>query len=132
MTEKTIRTVLLIDDDEDDNFYNRIIIEKAGVAERIEVFQYAEEALIYLKQCDVSDVDLIFLDINMPRMNGFQFMEKYSELEKCCQAKIIIVMLTTSLNPSDEDRCKAFKDIGEFRTKPLTEEMLQEVVRAYF
>lgn len=126
-----LKTIMLIDDNRGDNFYHRLIIEEAGIADRIETFEYAEKALAYLQQASARAVELIFLDINMPRMDGFQFLEDYKKLNNHQRAKVII-MLTTSLNPLDETRARAFPEIKGFRNKPLTEEMLTEIVGNYF
>jgi CheY-like chemotaxis protein len=123
---------MLIDDNRADNFYHRLIIEEVGVAERIETFEYAEKALTYLQQASDTGVELIFLDINMPRMDGFQFLEDYKKLDDRRRAKVVVIMLTTSLNPLDETRAMAFPEVKGFRNKPLTEEMLAEIIEDHF
>jgi CheY-like chemotaxis protein len=127
----TLKTIILIDDSESDNFFHSLIIEEAKVADRIATFEYAEKALTYLQQTSDIDVELIFLDINMPRMDGFQFLEDYNKLNDNQKAKAVI-MLTTSLNPLDEMRAKTFSEIKGFRNKPLTEKMLTEIIENYF
>src|SRR5215212_10175209 len=100
--ERKLNCVLLIDDDEPTNFFNQIIIENTGCAEEIKTAQSGQEALEYLTNISGSDKsfpcpDLIFLDINMPAMNGWEFLEKYRTLDGHLKGKVMIVMLTTSL-----------------------------------
>lgn len=130
---KKLNTILLIDDDESDNFYHRLVLEESAIAQSIEIAYYAEEALEYLRAHDrVAAIDLIFLDINMPRMNGFEFIDEYAKLDGKHKTKIVIFMLSTSLNPSDQARAEANPYIAGFLYKPLSEEKLQEVLTAHF
>ena len=75
---------------------------------------------------------LIFLDINMPVMNGFEFLDAFHhQLENDLNKSIIIVMLTSSLNPNDIERAKE-TGVSEFLNKPLTEENLKNVLDKHF
>lgn len=134
MMRKKLNCILLIDDSEADNFLHKRVINKMNCAEKVLAIQSGEEALDFLnsetkKNCTP---DLIFLDINMPGMNGWEFLEKYTKLHESLQAKIIVVMLTTSLNNDDYDKAKSQPVISGFRNKPLTEEMLSEIIETYF
>ena len=68
----------------------------------------------------------------MPAMTGLGFLEKYSELDKDQQGRVIIVMLTTSLHPDDEKKANSIPEIDRYYIKPLTPEMLQEILEEYF
>lgn len=127
----TLDLVWLIDDNEADNYYHQVIIKRSGIARRIRVFQYAEEALEALAAGDEVS-DMVFLDINMPRMNGFEFLEAYEKLNFHGKRSVVVVMLTTSVNPSDEDKASGYPDVREFCSKPLTVEALHQVVKRYF
>lgn len=127
-------TVMLIDDNEIDNFINAKIIESSGFAERVYVHTSSKSALEFLqnvqrdKHLDLSLIpDILFLDINMPIMDGQQFIEEYSKLDSkiCNQGKI--VMLTSSVNPSDNDKYKAMNHVIEYLLKPLTKKQLNEL-----
>lgn len=122
-----IETVMLIDDNDADNFYHKIVMQKAGFSGDIIVFQYAYEALAFLKKNE-RIVDLILLDINMPRMNGFEFLEAYEALPSDQRVKAIVIMLTTSLNPADEARANEFADVRGFLNKPLTSDSFSHLV----
>jgi len=131
---KKIPSILLVDDDEFMNLLNARLIEKAGVAEHIQVCYTGEEALDYIanKAGDHLQPDLIFLDINMPGINGWEFLEEYRTLNRSRKKNIIVVMLTTSLNPDDEELAGTIAEITEFRHKPLSAEMLGEIMNRYF
>ncbi|MCD9020125.1 response regulator [Parachryseolinea silvisoli] len=130
---KKLRCIMLIDDNPDDNFFHQRVIKKADAAEVVIAENSGMGALEYLKlkkDHPQEHPDLIFLDINMPGMNGWEFLEEYEKLDKDLQSRVIIVMLTTSENP--DDRMKAMNIVPEFRTKPLTKEMLEEIINKYF
>ena len=76
-------------------------------------------------------IDLIFLDINMPGIDGWEFLEEYKRLDPEQQAKAIVVMLTSSDNPADIRKAKTFNVPVEFKIKPLTSEMLSEIMDKY-
>ena len=129
--EKQLDCVLLIDDNDDDNFYHRIILSEAGVTKRIEVAETGYDALIFLQQINQAP-ELIFLDINMPRMNGWEFLERYRKLELQQKKDVVIIMLTTSLNPADEKKAGSMPEISGFESKPLTADMLKNILGKHF
>jgi CheY-like chemotaxis protein len=134
MREK-LNCVLLIDDDEPTNFLHKYLIEKSGYAEKCVTLQNGEEALAYLKSKDDGEYphpNLIFLDINMPGMNGWEFLEAYKDLDKVQQGDIVVVMLTTSLDPDDQIKADAIADIRDFRNKPLTIDAVEQIIRTHF
>ena len=73
--------------------------------------------------------DLIFLDINMPGMNGWEFLEEYNRLNKKLHGQVIIIMLTTSDNPDDAERSKTWNFISDYITKPLTHEIMNNIIK---
>src|SRR5882762_2086573 len=106
--KKKLDCILLIDDDEPTNYYNSLIIEETGYADHVHVVQSGKKALEYLANSahlpkhgdSCPGPDLIFLDVNMPAMNGWEFLDKYRKLEKH-EVRPVVVMLTTSLFPED-------------------------------
>lgn len=129
-----LNCILLIDDDEATNVFHRLVIEEADCAEQVIAVQSGKAALEYLiseENGKHPQPDLIFLDINMPGMNGWEFLEAYEQLDATQKGKIMIVMLTTSLNPDDEQRARGYQTITDFKSKPLTVEMLHELIKAH-
>src|SRR5258706_12697107 len=130
-----LNRVLVIDDDDPSNFFTQMVLEESGYTRDIKIVHSGKEALEYLRATkDHSFVhpDLIFLDINMPGMNGWEFIEEYKKLDDELRCKAVVVMLTTSDNPDDKDKAKNLGILGDFKTKPLTKEMLHEVIVKYF
>lgn len=126
---------LLIDDNEADNVYHEIVIEEANCVEKVISVQSAKDGLELLKGNEEKKPptpNIIFLDINMPGMNGWEFLDEYQKLNSEQQADMIVVMLTTSLNPDDRKRAEKIKAIKDFKTKPLTTDMLQEILEKHF
>jgi CheY-like chemotaxis protein len=126
---KKLNNVLLIDDDEDDNFFHKIALGEAGICETIKVAESGFKALDIIKKQE-SGPELIFLDINMPKMNGWEFLAEYQKLN--LKTKPVIVMLTTSLNPQDRERSRGIPEVVTFRTKPLNVQMLIDIYNSYF
>lgn len=136
---KKINCILLVDDNPADNEFHKIIIKEADVCNYVKVATNGRKALDYIIKSgepgqseEFPKPDLIYLDINMPGMNGFEFLEEYHKLDEKLKSKILIIMLTTSLNPDDQKRTTDIKEVSNFQNKPLTVEMLQEVVAKYF
>ena len=132
---KTLKCILLIDDNPDDNFIHERVIRKNNVAENVVAKQTGWEAIDYLKANRKNNhlpPDLIFLDINMPGMNGWEFLNEYEKLDEMSKSRAIVVMLTTSENPDDMQKAKAMNLASDFKTKPLTREMLKEIIEKYF
>ena len=136
---KKLHCILLIDDDIDDNEFHEIVIHQADVCEHLRTAENGIQALEYLKkaanpalQQEYPKPDLVFLDINMPRMNGFEFLAAFHNLDEKERVPVVICMLTTSLNPDDKKRTMEISEVKDFYPKPLTAEMLRELLDKYF
>ena len=130
-----LNRVLVIDDDDPSNFFTQMVLEESGYTRNIKIVQSGKEALDYLratKHHSFVRPDLIFLDINMPGMNGWEFIEEYKKLDKELTSKIIVTMLTTSDDPDEKMLAKTYDVISEFRIKPLSKDMLEDIMSKYF
>lgn len=131
-----LKTILLIDDDEATNFMNRRILRKMNIADNIITKLNGQEGINYLVSADKSGnhprPELIFLDINMPVMNGWEFLDAYRELPLEQQGGVVVVMLTTSLNYQDEELAKEKGILDGFMSKPLKKDDVQEIVDKFF
>lgn len=131
---KKLRSILLIDDDESTNFLNRIIIRQAECAEEVLVFNKANKALEYVSENIRSLTDtMVLLDINMPVMNGWDFLKALNELMKGQHpAGFNIVILTSSINPDDQLQALSLDLVTDFRSKPLSVKVLHELINRHF
>ncbi len=129
---KKLNCILLIDDNPADNRYHQIIIEEMNIAEKIEFAANGLEAIDYLNDDSKTLPDLIFLDINMPKMNGWEFLDAYKNIAPEKKAQAVIVMFSTSSNPDDIKRAEENEDVATFETKPLTTETIEEILNTYF
>lgn len=139
--KKKLNCILLVDDDEATNFLNRMFLEEADVSENINTVLNGKEALEFLtgtgkySNFDVTcspQPELILLDINMPVMDGWEFIQAYRHLPEHQRAKTIIAMLTTSLNPEDRSKADEITEINAFEHKPLSVKMIREIMKEYF
>jgi len=131
---RKLKCIMLIDDNSDDNFIHERVIRKCNAAEVVVVKQTGKNALEYLRSKGSGDElhpNLIFLDINMPGMNGWEFLEEYERLDVNFKSSVVVVMLTTSDNPDDRAKAVALNVATDFKTKPLTREMLEEIMGKY-
>lgn len=126
MTQE-LGTVMLIDDEDIDQRQYKRILTRSGLAREVIQFTYADLALDWLATEQETAIDLIFLDINMPRMTGFGFLEtaqtKFPALDD-----MTVIMLTTSLNPQDRSTAMAYPAVKAFFNKPLTPDHLEQAV----
>ena len=110
---------MLIDDELFDQKLYARIIKRSGLAEDIISFTMAKDAVAYLKDDTSPLVNLILLDIRMPQMNGFEFVEAAQNYLGSTYDTPIVMMLTTSLSPDDRSRAEASPAIKGFLNKPL-------------
>lgn len=133
--KRKLKCILLIDDDSATNYIHKRVIDKAEITEKIVALESGYDALEYLQKTDFDKFprpDIIFLDINMPGMDGWEFLNGYEKLKENQRSKIILVMLTTSLNPDDKNKSDSISTINGFRNKPLNVEILNGVIDEYF
>ena len=115
-----MKTVMLIDDSEADLLFSRIIVGRSGLCDHVLEFESAPAALAHLRSTAGPDVDVILLDINMPGMDGFEFLDAYRELAATRQARAAVVMLTSSPDPQDRSRAESYDCVRGYVVKPIS------------
>lgn len=131
---KNIENILLVDDDEIANYIHKIIIEGLNISEKVHMANNGEEALLFIQEnCTNEKVPaescpaLIFLDINMPVMDGFEFLDSLENCKDIDLEKISIIVVTSSASKIDIEKANNF-NISGYVNKPLTEEIVRNVV----
>ncbi len=119
--------LVAIDDSEFDQMANARLVERSGMVDDFRTFLDATEALAYLRQTDRPRVDAILLDINMPVMDGFEFLDAATAEFGDDFAGIVVLMLTTSLLPKDVERALSYKPVRDFFNKPLSLDLLRQI-----
>ncbi|PIF30290.1 CheY-like chemotaxis protein [Flavobacterium sp. 9] len=123
--QPTFKKILVIDDNPTDRYIAKRMAEKYHFAEEIILQESAIEALEYIRSLEDTPnllPQFIFLDINMPGMNGYEFLEEYKKLSEIVRTKCIILMITTSIHPDDFLRADNNPFVFRFLNKPLDRE----------
>lgn len=119
--------IVLIDDNEDDNFFHEIVIRKAGFQGELRVFENGVDALAFLQTDPLQLRTCVFVDINMPMLDGFEVVAQATPLLEG-KTSTTVVMLTSSDAPSDRDRARDMPLIKAFVTKPLKAASFHQLV----
>lgn len=133
MTEETsdmvFKNIMVVDDNPIDRYIAEKTIRKYHFAENILQMPSAVEALTYLSEGETNNVipEIILLDINMPEINGFEFLDKYAQLPESIRRNITVFMLSTSLNEDDINTAEQNPFVEKFLNKPLNEETLHTI-----
>jgi len=125
------KRVMVIDDNEIDRYIANRNITRYAFAEEVITMESSRAALNFLESLkDTPELlpQLIFLDIRMPEIDGFGFLEEYEKLSDTVKQNCIIMMLTTSLNPSDHERAKNNQYVNRFLNKPLDKEKIDSLI----
>ena len=132
----TLDLILLIDDDETTNYVNKRLLTRLNVAREILIMKNGQEAIQYLQDAaagnGTKNPDLIFLDIKMPVMDGFSFLEAYEENNLGSSNQVIILMLTSSASFYDLERLKNYNKVKRHISKALTDADVREILQEYF
>ena len=128
-----MKRVLLVDDDKICNFIAESTLHRMGVAKEVHSALNGQEALDLFNgyfQGDVAVPDIIFLDLNMPIMDGFQFIDAFKKLDFPKKENILIVILTSSMNPQDIQQAKSL-GIDHYMAKPINEEKIMTLLKDF-
>ena len=136
MNTKQVR-VLLIDDDDDDNYIHKRILERSRFVKDVLISEDGSIALNLLREKlrkGEALPEIIFLDINMPVMTGWEFLEQIDKHHKddIILQCAIVAMLTTSSNPDDKTRAMKYSFVKDYFNKPLTQEIFENVFEKNF
>lgn len=133
MTAHPLNSILLVDDDEVANFYVEHLIRKMNLAKEIHVVMSGQDAMDFLSEANSLGVaglpDLILLDINMPVMNGFEFLEAFEQSSLGAQYQGKIFMLTSSGHDQDRARAASFNCLSGYFLKPLNQQVLGDIAQ---
>jgi two-component system chemotaxis response regulator CheY len=134
MTEK-LEHIMLVDDDEIHSNLCYELIMKSEITKEVSIFNDAEDALQFLKKhADAPKMlpDMIFLDINMPFMDGWEFLDEYQQLRPKLKKNIVLILLTSSVYKNDIEKAKKYEAVAEYIKTPITINKLIEARDAYF
>jgi CheY-like chemotaxis protein len=134
---KSLNTILLIDDDETTNYLNHRLLTRMKAASEIHIVTNGEEALNYLEKSFLNVEgfpcpELIFVDIKMSVMDGFEFLDEYQKFSDSAKARTKMLMLTSSASFYDLEKLKQFPEVLKHYSKPLTESDVKEIMKEYF
>lgn len=118
--------VVVIDDDAVVLFLHKVLIQKSELPSNVKDFLNAQEALDFVRQRIAKKHLLIFLDINMPELSGWEFLEQLEQLPSG-KKKIFVVMVTSSINWSDRKRAEKYPHVIDYREKPLSKSACKEI-----
>lgn len=135
MTNRPYKAIMLIDDNEIDNLINQKIIEASSICDYIFTHTGGKSAIEFLKNIEkIAPLmgnqglpELIFLDIDMPLMDGFQFLDEFDTLSVPTKEYCKIVMLTSSINPQDMSKSKKYQYVKKYINKPLSPDSLKKL-----
>ncbi|MCB0484425.1 MAG: response regulator [Flavobacteriales bacterium] len=123
--------VLIVDDNDVDILISKKNLEMSGLASRIDVAKNGREALSFLEHSQINEMpDVILLDINMPVMDGWAFMNSIDVFTLAQKGQPRIFMVSSSLNLSDNDKAAKNPMISGFITKPFNQEKLRDVLQS--
>ena len=128
----TINNLLLVDDDELFTFMTKKIIEKTNLANQIRIFENGKLAIDFLDATSEKKEllpEVILLDLSMPVLDGWGFLEEYILLKPRLAKKITLYIVSSSVSPKDHQRAKEYSDISDFIIKPMTTEMFIDLIK---
>ncbi len=128
----TIKKLVVIDDDEVFTFLTTKAIEKTQLVDDIKVFHNGLEALNFLKENENNLEELpevILLDLSMPIMDGWQFLDEFVKLNPKIGKKIVIYVCSSSISPDDIKKAKEISTVSDYIIKPVSKEMLAEIIK---
>ena len=124
----SIKAVVIIDDSHEDRFFLRRALRRIAPDCEVVEFPYADEALSFMRSPGRPLLDLIFVDINMPRMDGFEFVDAYNDLYPELKGDARVVVMSSSINPADRTRADGHPAVDEYLEKPIPADRLAKII----
>lgn len=126
-----VKLACIIDDDDIFRFIMKKHLTVQNIAEEIISFENGEEAINFFINNNDADLlpDLVFLDINMPVMDGWQFIEKFEKIHDDLKKEVVLFMVSSSVDDRDISRAKNTKVISEYLVKPLDNSTLKNIIQ---
>ncbi|WP_072879007.1 response regulator [Flagellimonas taeanensis] len=124
---KTIDTLYLIDDDDTYQFIVEKTLNSLNLVNSIKIFSNGKAAIDFLEATihDIDQIpDVILLDLTMPIMDGWQFLEQYLRFRPRIGKKVVIYVISSSIDPRDMQRAKSISEVTDYIVKPLTKTKL--------
>lgn len=131
---KKIDTLCIVDDDSVFQMLTKMIIEKTQLVQKIKTFGNGKEAITFLDSVkDQPELlpELILLDLNMPILDGWGFLEEYLLLKPGIGKKILIYVVTSSIDPKDIQRAQAISEVTDYLVKPVTQDKFVNLLNAF-
>ncbi len=131
---KKLSNLTIVDDDPMSSFYIKRLAELGEVANIITIYNNAQGALDYLlkyKKSDQNLPDIILLDIYMPGIDGWGFLQEFKKFKDSLEKKIEIYIISSSTHPQDISKAKAIPEVKDYFQKPVTMELLKEITEKY-
>lgn len=123
--------ILLVDDDRIYQFAARKTIEATGYADSILIYSNGEEAINYLRQSLKNNItlpDVIFLDVNMPIMNGWEFLDEYTRLKEDVNKPVLIYVVSSSVDEFDVNKSRQYDSVKGYIVKPVLREKFKQIL----
>lgn len=127
-----LKTLTLVDDDEIFVFLTTKMLEQSKLVDIIKIFDNGYDVLVFLKE-NIANIgalpDVILLDLSMPIMDGWQFLDEFVKINPKIGKKITIYICSSSISPDDVNRAKAINEVSDFIIKPMTKDRLLELIK---
>lgn len=130
---RKINTLCLIDDDSVYQYLTTKVISETRLVDLIKVFSNGQEAIDFFKSVEDAREklpDIILLDLTMPVMDGWEFLEEYVKLQPTFNKKIILFIVSSSIAPSDIIRARSISAVSDFIVKPVTKDKFMNILKS--
>ena len=124
--------VIILDDDPISNFLTKKVIEKSNVATDVIVFQEPTELLTGLAENKLDYPDIIFVDLNMPKVDGWQFIDLFNKIDTNETEKVNLIILSSSSNCEDIERAGNISRVKDYIIKPLTIDVMESLCQSIY